>query len=169
MVRFLAIFLSVLLVLFLAELTPPVQSWVVMPWTALLASGSAFLVHLFDAQVLAHGNVLQHTASGSGVAIEAGCNGVEACIMLAAAMLAYPAGARCKLAGLLLGSLAIQGLNLLRIISLFYLLEWSTAAFEFAHLYLWQALIMLDVVVVWLVWLRWATRTQVQCAAGVPA
>jgi hypothetical protein len=27
-------------------------------------------------------------------------------------------------------------------------------AFEWAHLYVWQALIMLDVLVVWLVWVR---------------
>jgi hypothetical protein len=27
--------------------------------------------------------------------------------------------------------------------------------FEFAHLYLWQALIMLDVLVVWLLWVRY--------------
>jgi hypothetical protein len=26
--------------------------------------------------------------------------------------------------------------------------------FEFAHLYVWQALIMLDVLVVWLIWIR---------------
>jgi hypothetical protein len=26
--------------------------------------------------------------------------------------------------------------------------------FEFAHLYMWQALIMLDVLVVWLLWMR---------------
>lgn len=51
--------------------------------------------------------------------------------------------------------LAVQGVNLLRIISLFYLGQWRFGVFEFAHLYLWQALIMLDVLVVWLLWERW--------------
>ena len=80
--------------------------------------------------------------------------------MLAAAVFAYPAQLRAKMTGLLVGSVAVQLLNLVRIISLFYLAQWSAPAFEFAHLYLWQALIMLDVLVVWLVWLRWVTRRQ---------
>lgn len=169
MFRFLGIFLLVLLALFLAELTPPVQRMVVVPWTAFLASASAFIVRLVDSNVLSHGNVLQDMRSGSGIAIEAGCNGVEACIMLAAALFAYPAGLRSRMAGLLVGSVAIQLLNLVRIVSLFYLVQWSVPAFEFAHLYLWQALIMLDVLVVWLVWLRWVTRRQFAAAAPVAA
>ena len=167
MLRFLAIFVLVLLALFLAELTPPVQRMIVVPWTSLLASASAFLVRMIDPSVLSYGNVLQNMRSGSGISIEAGCNGVEACIMLAAAVCAYPATLRLRMAGLLVGSAAIQLLNLVRIISLFYLAQWSVPAFEFAHLYLWQALIMLDVLVVWLVWLRWVTRRQYAAAVSI--
>jgi hypothetical protein len=36
--------------------------------------------------------------------------------------------------------------------------QWNYQAFEFAHLYLWQALIMLDVLVVWLLWIRAVAR-----------
>lgn len=158
MVRFLAVFFTMLLVLFLAELTPPVQRMVVVPWTAFLASCSAFVLHLVDSNVMSNGNILQDMRTGSGVAIEAGCNAVEACIMLAAAVLAYPAPLRVKMTGLLFGSLAIQALNLVRVVTLFYLVQWSARAFEFAHLYLWQALIMLDVLLVWLMWLRSVSR-----------
>ena len=49
---------------------------------------------------------------------------------------------------------AVQGLNIIRVISLFYLGQWDLAAFEWAHLYVWQALIMLDVLIVWLIWVR---------------
>jgi exosortase H (IPTLxxWG-CTERM-specific) len=52
------------------------------------------------------------------------------------------------------GILAVQALNVVRVVSLFYLGQWNTRAFEWAHLYLWQALIMLDVLVVWMVWIR---------------
>jgi exosortase H (IPTLxxWG-CTERM-specific) len=169
MARFLAVFFTVLLGLFLAELTPPVQQAIVVPWTAFLASCSAFVLRLLDPNVMSNGNVLQDMHTGSGIAIEAGCNAVEACIMLAAAILAYPAAWRSKITGLLLGSLAIQALNLVRIVSLFYLVQWSARAFEFAHLYLWQALIMLDVLLAWLVWLRWVTRGQFRAGAAIPA
>jgi exosortase H (IPTLxxWG-CTERM-specific) len=170
MIRFLAIFLSVLLVLFLAELTQPVQRLVVIPWTSGLAWISAFAVRLVDSNVLAQGNALQDMRSGSGILIEAGCNGVEACIMLIAAIAAYPAPWAARLHGMLAGAVAIQLLNVVRIVSLFYLVQWSPRAFEFAHLYLWQALIMLDVLLVWLTWLRWVTRRQFAAApATVPA
>ena len=160
MLRFLVIFFTVLLVLFLAELTPPVQQMVVVPWTAFLASASVFIVHLVDAGAMSHGNVLRDMQSGTGISIEAGCNGVEAVIMLAAAVIAYPSSWRAKMTGLVLGAVAIQVLNVVRIVSLFYLVQWNASVFEFAHLYLWQALIMLDVLLVWLMWLRWVTRSQ---------
>jgi len=172
MARFLAWFTALLLILFLAELTGPVQRLLVVPWTSLLAAGSAGLVALFDPSAIAHGRVLQNAVTGAGISIEAGCNGVEACIILAAAVLAYPASLRVRLQGLAAGVIAIQVLNVVRLISLFYLVQWNAAVFNFAHLYLWQTLIMLDVVAVWLVWLRWATRVEFERggpAAAVPA
>lgn len=158
MTRFFALFLGLLVVLFVAELTPPVQRAVVLPWTSALAAISAWLVSVFDPAVVSYGKVLQHAGSGIGVSIEAGCNGIEACIILIAGVLAYPAPWRMKLAGLLLGMLAIQSVNVLRVITLFYLADWHHGWFEFAHLYLWQVLIMLDVLVVWLLWIRYVAR-----------
>jgi exosortase H (IPTLxxWG-CTERM-specific) len=120
---------------------------------------------LFDPQVLAHGKVLQSTSNGFAVSIEAGCNGVEATIVLVAAVLAFPAPWRRKIAGLGIGIVAVQGLNIVRVISLFYLGQWNFSVFEWAHLYVWQALIMLDVLVVWLLWVR----TLPQPDADLPA
>jgi exosortase/archaeosortase family protein len=54
--------------------------------------------------------------------------------------------------------LAIQLLNAVRIISLFYLLQWDKNWFEWFHLYVWQALIILDALVVWLIWLRYLPK-----------
>ncbi len=154
MLRFFLIFLAIQGGLFALELTPPVQTLLVAPWTALLAKWSGMLITLFDAQVMFYSNVIQNKASGFGVAIQPGCNAVEACIVLVAAILAFPAPWRHKLRGIVLGIVAVQGLNILRVISLFYLGQWRGDVFEFAHLYLWQALIMLDVLVAWLIWVR---------------
>jgi exosortase H (IPTLxxWG-CTERM-specific) len=140
--------------LFAAELTPPVQSALVLPWTEALARVSAGLVTLFDPRVAAAGKVLQSTTSGFAVSIEAGCNGIEAAIILIAAMLAFPAPWKQRLIGILAGLTAVQALNVARVVSLFYIGQWNLRVFEWAHLYVWQALIMLDVLVVWLVWIR---------------
>jgi len=37
---------------------------------------------------------------------------------------------------------------------LFYLLQWNPVWFEWVHLYFWQALIMLDGLIVYLFWVR---------------
>lgn len=154
MLRFLILFVVILVTLFAAELTSPVQNAVVLPWTEALARISAGLITLFDSHVVAAGKILQNTTNGFAVSIEAGCNGIEAAIVLIAAMLAFPAPWKHRVIGILAGLFAVQMLNIVRVISLFYLGQWNMTAFEWAHLYLWQALIMLDVLIVWLVWIR---------------
>ncbi|HXN15260.1 MAG TPA: exosortase H [Usitatibacter sp.] len=154
MVRFFILFVVILVTLFAAELTPPVQSAVVLPWTEALARISASLITLFDSHVAAFGRILQSTTNGFVVSIEAGCNGIEAAIILIAAMLAFPAPPKHRVIGILVGLAAVQALNVVRVVSLFYLGQWNMKAFEWAHFYLWQALIMLDVLIVWLLWIR---------------
>jgi hypothetical protein len=48
---------------------------------------------------------------------------------------------------------------------LFYLGQWNLDAFDFAHQYVWQALIMLDVLIVWLLWVRMLPRAMPAPAA----
>jgi exosortase H (IPTLxxWG-CTERM-specific) len=158
MLRFFFIFLVIQGVLFTAELTPPVQQYLVVPFTEGVAAVSAWIILLFDPQVVSQGKVIRDLHSGFAVAIEAGCNGVEATIVLVAALVAFPAPWLYRLWGLLVGFLAIQGLNLIRIISLFYIGQWSMKVFEWAHLYIWQALIMLDVLIIFLIWLRFLPK-----------
>jgi exosortase H (IPTLxxWG-CTERM-specific) len=158
MIRFFILFLVLQAVLFGLELTPWVQEWFVVPWTNTLAAISAGIVTVFDAHVLAQGKVLRSVGNGFAVSIEAGCNGVEATIVLVAAILAFPASWKRKVIGLVIGIIAVQGLNIVRVISLFYIGQWNFNVFEWAHLYVWQALIMLDVMVVWLLWVRTLPR-----------
>ena len=137
-----------------------IQQHLVLPWTTLLAYMCAKLVTWFDSSAAASGKVLWNQATGFGVSIEPGCNGIEACIVLFAAMMAFPSTWKHKLAGLVVGFAAVQALNVVRVISLFYLGQWNTAVFNFAHEFLWQGLIMLDVLIVWLLWVRAGAKAQ---------
>ena len=156
MPRFLIVFVALLALSFGLELTPWAQAWVVTPWTDAVARVSGALMHVFDASITTSGNVIGSTASAFAVSIEAGCNGVEATLVLVAAMLAFPAPWPHRLRGIAVGVVAVQALNILRVVSLFYLGRWNNDAFEWAHLYVWQALIMLDVLIVWVIWVRLA-------------
>ena len=143
------------------EILQPVEKFVILPFTSFVADISVWIVLLFDDNVTAVSNVIRDNSTGFGVRIERGCNGVEAVIILFAAIFAFPAPFKYKMLGFVIGFFAIQLLNLVRIVSLFYLGQWNQVAFEWFHLYLWQALIILDAMVVWLVWLKKMPRTEI--------
>ncbi|MEO7432479.1 MAG: exosortase H, partial [Dokdonella sp.] len=121
MLRFMLLFLVLLTVFFVAELLQPVEQWVILPFTSALAKVCVTIVSVFDSHAIAYGKILQSTGANFAISIERGCNGVEAVIILVSAMLAFPAPWKHKMIGIGLGFLAIQALNIVRIISLFYL------------------------------------------------
>ena len=147
--------MAVLISLFTIEMLVPVQEHVIVPFTSLLAKISAAVIQPFDESVMAYGKILQFRDTGFAVSIEAGCNGVEATIVLIAAVLAFPASWKERAIAIGLGFIAIQSLNIVRIISLFYLGNWNMDFFSWIHLYLWPALIMLDVLIVFILYLRY--------------
>ena len=154
MIRFFVLFTVLLVGLFTLEILQPAEEYVILPFTSFIADVSVWILQFFDDNVESYKNIIRDSVSGFGVRIERGCNGVEALIILFAAIFSFPAPFKNKIIGFVIGFFAIQVLNLVRIISLFYLGQWNQVAFEWFHLYLWQALIILDALVVWLIWLR---------------
>jgi exosortase H (IPTLxxWG-CTERM-specific) len=165
MLRFTSLFCLFLVGLFALEVLQPVDQHVIVPFTTAIAKLCTTLISAFDNHAESVGKVIRSTQNGFAVSIERGCNGVEAVIILFAAIFAFPASFKHKLAGFAVGFVAIQGLNLVRIVSLFYIGQWSTTWFEWFHLYLWQALIIIDALVVWLLWLRWLPSAEAATAA----
>ena len=155
MTRFLLVFCGVLGSLFAIEMLSPVQQAVIQPFTVLLANVSTAVIVPFDNTVIAQGRILRDATTGFAVSIEAGCNGVEATIVLVAGIVAFPASLRHRMVAILVGFLFVQALNIVRIVSLFYLGQWNYTVFEWFHLYLWPVLIMLDVLVVFAIYLQW--------------
>ncbi len=154
MTRFILIFIACLLLLFTLSLYTPVVDGVILPFTSLIAKVCGALMQAFDPRVVVQGDIIRHSSTGFAIQIVRGCNAVDAVLILVSAVSAFPAPIKHKLIGIALGFVAIQALNIARIISLFYLAQWNQVWFDWFHLYLWQALIILDAMIVWLVWLR---------------
>lgn len=154
MIKFLIYFGLLQLFLFALEQLSYVHSNVIIPFTEGVAYLSAWLIQLFDDKVISQGVLLQQMENGFAVSIQSGCNGVEAVIVLVSAMLVFPSSWKLKLLGIMVGFFAIELLNIIRIITLFYIGQWNLDVFEWAHLYVWEALIMLDVLIIFLWWLR---------------
>lgn len=128
----------------------PVYTALVLPWTMTVAAVSGRLVSLLDPGVVVSGATLLAPANGFAITIESGCNGVEATLVLVAALLGFPMSWRARVLGMLVGFTTVQALNIGRIVSLYFLGKWDADAFRWAHLYVWPTLIMLDVLIIWL-------------------
>ena len=156
----------------LAVLTiPVVDKHFTQPFTHSLVVICAFVMRLFGGHIRADGMVLAFKDGPGAVYVSSGCNAVEVCLLFAAAVLAFPAPIQARLAGAGAGILVIQALNLARIISLLILARFAQKAFDFFHMYVWDAFIMLDGVLLFLGWHHWQSRRwpQGQAVAKPPA
>ncbi len=138
-------------------LIPPVHDQVTRFSTSLV-SLSHKLIGICGGSSVLQGRVLLSPVNGFAVEMMDGCNGVNVTLLLWSAIMAFPGGWRPKLVGVVAGGIFLQGLNLVRFISLFYLGQFSQRWFDFAHGYLWEALLILDAVVFFWIWMGRAGR-----------
>jgi exosortase H (IPTLxxWG-CTERM-specific) len=147
-------FLVLFVVLLGASFTLISVNWVndhaIEPFTAGIARLSGAVLNLLGQHVGMRGTVIQgpHFA----VNIRNGCNGVEAMLIFLAAVLAFPASWRSRLAGLGLGILAIQVVNLVRVISLYLTGAYFPRFFDASHTVIWQSVVILCGVLLWIFW-----------------
>jgi exosortase H (IPTLxxWG-CTERM-specific) len=147
---FLARFLALLVAGYALVAWNPVNDAVVVPFTAAIARVSGVLLNAIGERVSVAGTEIR--SERFAVQIENGCNGVEAALLFGSAVLAFPAPWRRRATGLVLGFLAIQALNLVRVVSLFWIGAHRPALFSSSHTVLWQSAIVLASVLLFLVW-----------------
>ncbi|HEY3173504.1 MAG TPA: exosortase H [Thermoanaerobaculia bacterium] len=163
-VGFLLRFVALLLVFYLIVASHPVNDAVIVPFTAAIASVSGRILNSLGERAEVVGTEIR--SSSFGVNIENGCNGVETALLFGAAVLAFPASWKRRLLGLLAGFVAIQVLNLLRVITLFWIGLHRPALFNSSHTVIWQSVVVLFGV---LLFLLWASRQNPLSAERSPA
>lgn len=127
-----------------------VNDHAVEPFTAGVAAASGVALDLIGQGVTREGTVLRNERFA--VNIENGCNGIETMLIFMAAVLAFPAPWKARLAGLGLGLVAIQVINLVRVVALFLTGAYLPSLFDTSHTVIWQTLVILSGVLLWLVW-----------------
>jgi exosortase H (IPTLxxWG-CTERM-specific) len=161
-------FLILFLVLLAGGFTLISVNWVndhvVEPFTAGIARVSGAVLNLLGQDVTMQGTVIR--SPRFSVNIRNGCNGVEAMLIFLAAVLAFPASWRSRLIGLALGILAIQIVNLIRVVALFLTGVYFPRLFASSHTVIWQTIVILFGV---LLWIFWANRFAAPAAPAEPA
>ncbi len=127
-----------------------VNDHVVVPFTAGVARASGVALQLIGQDVTLDGTILR--GPRFSVNIANGCNGVETMLIFMAAVLAFPASWRSRLAGLGIGLVAIQGINLVRVVALYLTGAYLPSLFDASHTVIWQTLVILSGVLLWLLW-----------------
>ncbi len=151
MARFFTLFTVIGLCALAALTLPVVREFIVDPFNLAVTNVAGLVVRALGTDVSISNDVL--AIRGFAVRVMEPCNALEATLVLWAAVLAFPSAWMYKAKGLLFGALAIHSLNTLRVVSLLYLGAYDRTWFDWAHSYLWELLIMSDVLVVFLAWI----------------
>ncbi len=159
-VFFLLRFLALLVAFYFVIASHPVNDAVIVPFTAGVARASAAVLAALGEKVSVAGTEIR--SSLFAVNIENGCNGVETALLFGSAVLAFPAPWPWRLVGLAAGFGAIQAVNLVRVVSLFWIGAHRPTLFSSSHTVLWQSIVVLCGV---LLFLAWASRAQKASAA----
>lgn len=142
----------------------PVNDAVIEPFTAGIAKVSGATLNLLGQDVKMSG--VQIRNKDFGVSIRNGCNGVETMIIFLAAVFAFPAPWKARFLGLAIGIVAIQAVNLVRVVALFLTGAYFPKFFDSSHTVIWQTIVILFGV---LLWIFWANRFATPPAAAAPA
>lgn len=153
--RFLLLFFLLLAAFEVPLLVPAVDDRLIGPLNAGLTTAAGAALRLMGEEVRTQGTII----SGSCFAVDlrTGCNGVEATLFLAAAILAFPAPLRQRFAAAMVGALIIQAINFIRITSLYLLGCYRRSWFDTFHLAVWQSIIFALAVGLFMIWTRRVT------------
>jgi exosortase H (IPTLxxWG-CTERM-specific) len=149
--QFLAFF-GLLLGAFYAVMLLPWSDRVFYEYLLLNAKGSGAILRWLGEDVQRSGVTLRSV--DYAISIRRGCDAVEPAWFFCAAVLAFPAPWRRKIAVLFGGTAAILALNFVRIVSLYFVGLRLPAFFPMAHLELWPALFIVGSLALWIAWMR---------------
>ena len=126
------------------------QNVVVVPLNRHLAWMTEQVLRLVGVHASSAGGVV--SLGGFAVEIRNNCNAIYEVGLYTAAVWAYPASWRERLAGTVVGAGVLYAVNFLRILTLLTLGLLHRSWFEAAHLYAWQAVFLLVVGTCWIAW-----------------
>lgn len=113
---------------------------------------SSAILNLFGEATSASGPMIASEAAT--ISVKRGCDALVPIFLYISAVLAFPASWRSKLFGILWGVLFLFVLNIVRIISLFWIQLYKPAIFDMMHLEVWQVLFIILGIAAWGVWMQ---------------
>jgi len=151
--RLIVQFISLMLGFYVLWIMPFFQETIVANVAKCYAVVSAICLNLFGNSVTAVGDVL--SGSQFAMSIKNGCDAIEAIAILLCAMFIYPTSYKNKIIGLAAGSILLIILNIIRIISLYFVGVYIPSIFDVMHISVWQIIFIIVPMLIVMQWLNW--------------
>ncbi len=151
-----SIFVISIAFFFFILISHALDRYLVYPFTSLVAHTASAILDVVGFGTTVSGTILK--SPGTSLNIGTGCNGLEAVIIFVSAILAFPAGLKNKLIGLLLGFLGIFVINQTRVIGLYFVSLYSSQYLDLAHTYIGQTYVIISGVALWILWAERVTK-----------
>jgi len=152
MTKFLTIF-SVLAIIGFALLEWQALLPAINFFCLILAKISGFFIQLFDNNLISNGQILRLNDSNFALEVAKECSGLTASWLLLVAIVAFKSPWKHKLWGFLAGFFLIQSINIIRIISRFYIGNNMFESFELVHRQIWPILLNINMIIIFGGWL----------------
>ena len=152
-IRFCLLFVGMLIVLtfafpYFSEKFDPQFTW----FMAATADITGFFLKLLGLSAQTSGRIV--SLPNFSVEIVGECTGLYEMLIFLAAIIAYPSGWRKKLIGAGLGIPILYGINIVRMVFITLVGNWSPKTFDFMHMYFWQVAMILIILSVWVLWIE---------------
>lgn len=145
--------LSFYLVIGFLVLKDPALSPIIDDICLFLAKITVIILNIFDNTIVRHEFIIYRVSYGYAIEVTKACAGLSFILTLVAAIIAYPARWIERSKGIILVIVIIQGVNVIRIISLFYFKIVSNGRFfDMAHEQIWPYFMGVLSVILWGFW-----------------
>ena len=122
------------------------------------AEATGFLASLFGPEVFVQDNLV--IAGSFAARIVPECTGLAPLAVFLSGVIAFPTTLGHKLWGIILGLVVLSAVNIVRTTSLLFIGMFSWAAQDVAHILVWQSLMIILAVVLWVLW--WRTTNSIE-------
>ncbi len=123
-------------------------------YTQAVVSLTAMVLEIMGIPCTYQGSIIK--VSGISLDVRFGCNGLEAVMIYAVAIIAFPATWKKRLIGIVGGFLVIQVINIIRIAALGYSGIYLKSLFKYIHIYVAQGIMIAVAIAMFLLWIEYA-------------
>ncbi len=157
-IKFWLAFAGIMLLFYILAIQPFFVKNIQEPVGVVFAHISSGLLGLLGQGTIANGMAI--TSEDYSLFIQKGCDAIAPIMLVVTGILLFPSNQKKKWIGIGIGILSLFALNLIRIVTLYFVGVHAPTYFEFMHIEFWQVVFIGLAILYFFYWLNWATKAE---------